>query len=225
MSPPPTAPRVARARRERSRAASPARICASSPAQAACTMVEHLARSRRPAVVGVGHVEVAPPRAGRVELAQQAAPSRARPRSGASARSSRRFERSIASIRSNPRSPRRAPAARRPSSAIPRPAAAAVARASGGLPTCQRRCRRSRARSRSCSPASRTSARITPSAVGERQMLPRQTNSTPHGLASPSTPRRARAPPGRPPGAPRRGRPASSASCPPSVSRAAFSCA
>jgi hypothetical protein len=63
-----------------------------------------------------------------------------------------------------------------PSSVVPRRAAVAVARASGGSPACQPPVPALSSSTRSSSPASRTSRRMTPSAVGERQMLPMQTN-------------------------------------------------
>src|SRR3954452_24792660 len=65
-----------------------------------------------------------------------------------------------------------------PATAIPRRRAASVARASGGSPTCQPPVPALSSSMRSSRPASRTSERITPSAVGERQMLPMQTKRT-----------------------------------------------
>ena len=63
-----------------------------------------------------------------------------------------------------------------PSSAIPRARAAFTARLSGGSPTCQPPVPAESISMSASMPASRTSARIAPSAVGERQMLPRHTN-------------------------------------------------
>src|SRR4051794_4507065 len=62
-----------------------------------------------------------------------------------------------------------------PVSSIPRRRAASVARASGGSPACQPPVPALSSSTRSSRPSSRSSLRITPSAVGERQMLPMQT--------------------------------------------------
>src|SRR5947209_17027180 len=67
---------------------------------------------------------------------------------------------------------------------MPRAPAAAAARESGGLPTCQPPVPAESSSTVACRPASRTSARITPSAVGDLQMLPRHTNSTLTGTGS-----------------------------------------
>src|ERR1700722_4882299 len=64
-----------------------------------------------------------------------------------------------------------------PSSTTPRPAAAAADRSSGKLPTCQAPVPAESISISSRSPAWKTRSRMTPSAVGERQMLPRQTNN------------------------------------------------
>jgi hypothetical protein len=53
-----------------------------------------------------------------------------------------------------------------------------VARSSGGAPTCQPPVPALSISTSAVRPSSSTSARNTPSAVGERQMLPMQTNST-----------------------------------------------
>ena len=68
-----------------------------------------------------------------------------------------------------------------PSSVTPRRFAAARARASAGSPVCQSPVPRLSIEIRSSSPASRTSFLKMPSAVGERQMLPRQTKHTATG--------------------------------------------
>ena len=80
-----------------------------------------------------------------------------------------------------------------PSSTMPRARAAAAARASGGLPTCHAPVPADSSSMLSCRPLRSTSARITPSAVGERQMLPKHTNST--RFVCPSRPPSARAAP------------------------------
>src|SRR5215213_4373735 len=61
---------------------------------------------------------------------------------------------------------------------MPRAAAAAAARSSGELPTCQAPVPALSSSIACSSSASATSCAITASAVGERQMLPRQTNRT-----------------------------------------------
>ena len=142
MSPPPTAPHVARPGGQahaRARASSPRpRSRAEQPRARRLHEVEApRSKPSAAAVVGVGHVELAGRRARRIELAQQPH-LRARPaRRAPVARRSRRFARSIARIRS-----KSSKSSRRdlPRGALERDAArraAALARASGGLPTCQ----------------------------------------------------------------------------------------
>ena len=185
-------------------------------------------------MVWVGDVELAV--GARVEARAAAGPSRARPRRarcGAGPRGccgpSRRSGRT-------PRSRRARSGARRPSSSTPRSRAAAVARASGGSPTCQAPvparveldavlAGRRRARARASRPPPSASGRCCRGRRTGSQgpcARPAPSDAAPSGTLTPPP---ARAPPGRPPGAPRCGRPASSASCPPSASRAACACA
>ena len=113
--------------------------------------------------------------AGRTRAA--AGSSRARP-AGAIARRSRRFSRSAASSRSKSSKSRGVTCRAAPSSVMPRARAASVARRSGGSPACQPPVPALSISISCSSPASRTSERMTPSAVGERQMLPMQMNRT-----------------------------------------------
>src|SRR4051794_20591560 len=92
----------------------------------------------------------------------------------------------MARIRSKSETSRRITWRACPARVTPLSCAAAVARASGALPTCQEPVPAESSSTRSLMPSSAATARITPSAVGERQMLPRQTNSSLTG--SPSSP-------------------------------------
>ncbi len=158
----------------------PARISSSRPSHAACTRSSTSLEAAVGAVVGVGHVEIARRRARGIELAQQPHLRALAHRRARGARSSRTFARSIASSRSKSLEVlMHAPGARCPRASTPRSRAAAPRARRAGCPTChapvpaESSCDR-----RARGPRRATSERITPSAVGERQMLPRHTNST-----------------------------------------------
>src|SRR5438874_4318725 len=85
------------------------------------------------------------------------------------------FSRSIAISRSKSSKSSSATVRAAPSSVMPRSRAAAAARESGGLPTCQLPVPAESISTSPSMPASRSSERMTPSAVGERQILPRHT--------------------------------------------------
>ena len=166
--------------------------------------------------------------------------------SGASARRSRTLARSIARIRSkSSKSSRPDLAGRALERDAPRPRGRGGARV-GRLPTCQapvpalsssiallqarlrdelRASRPRRSASGRCCPGRRTGCDRRRSRAYEPHPGGSPAAQAASSLSRTLTPPRARAPPGTPPGAPPRGPPASSASCPPSASRAAFACA
>ena len=73
--------------------------------------------------------------------------------------------------------------ARRPEMSTPWRAAVAIARGSGGSPTCQLPVPTESTSTRRSSPAASTRLRSAPSAIGDRQMLPRQTINRRNGGA------------------------------------------